>query len=504
MELLNVLVVEDEKIEREVLTKIICDNFRDCVDQVVSVTNGEVALEVFKKENFQLVFTDINTPKMTGLEFLREIKKINPEIKSIIVTGYDYFEYAQEAIRIGVDDFILKPATQEEICQRIKDIIGRMSQDIDHNFSHTSKFQEIQTILQSDLIYTILYHENAANIQKYLSIFHLDVKSAICFCLNRNEVTNKQVQAICEGLRTIYLSCFSENYFDSTVIYIFHDEQLVQSDIEMIKLQIKKVIGEYKTIRHGGIKNTIEEYYDSYAEARDQKVGVYINKKNKEYDEIQAKIQVLCDNLISSMMDGSLYIDKQIALEFRKLCLGMNEKQLHDSLNIFLTILKDKMNADQDMQGYDELIDRSIEQINNVLNILQAHELIAYTLKEITYPIVEKKRIKMNKLILKSYQYIENYYQRSIGLNDLANYLDVTPQYISSLLSKHAKNSFTNILAEYRISQAKLLLATDLKIKEIAGMVGFQNQNYFAKTFKKITGYTPNEYKTFYQIENDL
>lgn len=503
MELLNVLVVEDEKIEREVLTKIICDNFRDCVGQVVSVTNGEVALEVFKKENFQLVFTDINTPKMTGLEFLREIKKINPEIKSIIVTGYDYFEYAQEAIRIGVDDFILKPATQEEICQRIKDIIGRMSQDIDHDFSHTSKFQEIQTILQSDLIYTILYHENAANIQKYLSIFHLEVKSAVCFCLNRNEVTSKQVLTIREELRTIYLSCFSENYFDSTVIYIFHDKQLVQSDIEMMKSQIKKVIGEYKTIRHGGIKNAIEEYYDSYAEARDQK-EISINKKMQANCELQKEIQTLCNNLISSMMDGSLCADKQTVLEFRKLCLGMNKKQLQHALNIFLTILKDQMNANQDMKGYDEVIDRSVEQINNVLNILQAHELIAYTLKEITYPIVEKKRIKMNKLILKSYQYIENYYQRSIGLNDLANYLDVTPQYISSLLSKHAKNSFTNILAEYRISQAKLLLATDLKIKEIAGMVGFQNQNYFAKTFKKITGYTPNEYKIFYQIENDL
>ena len=90
--MLKALVVEDEKLEREAFTKLIRDKFHEQIEQVVAVSNGSQALEIFQQESYQLVFTDINTPKMTGLEFLRKIKEINPKVRSIIVTGYDYFE----------------------------------------------------------------------------------------------------------------------------------------------------------------------------------------------------------------------------------------------------------------------------------------------------------------------------------------------------------------------------------------------------------------------------
>ncbi|MBS4975020.1 helix-turn-helix transcriptional regulator [Longicatena sp. 210702-DFI.1.36] len=73
---------------------------------------------------------------------------------------------------------------------------------------------------------------------------------------------------------------------------------------------------------------------------------------------------------------------------------------------------------------------------------------------------------------------------------------------MSSLLSQHTKNSFTNILAEYRVEKAKQLLLNNRKIKEVSSLVGFQNQNYFAKTFKKVTGYTPKEYKQMHVMKD--
>ena len=200
---------------------------------------------------------------MTGLEFLRKIKEINPKVRSIIVTGYDYFEYAQEAIRIGVDDFILKPATQKEICERIENILKRMSDDGLYETAGTSRFQEIQAILQNDLIYSILYQGNTAGIQKYFAILHLHVKSAVCFCLERKEITLKQIDAICKEVQGAYLSCCYGMYFENVVLYVFHDSLLQHKDICWIKEQIQKIIGEYKKIKWGGIKEAVEEYYDS-------------------------------------------------------------------------------------------------------------------------------------------------------------------------------------------------------------------------------------------------
>lgn len=498
--MLKALVVEDEKLEREALTKLIRDKFHEQIEQVVAVSNGSQALEIFQQESYQLVFTDINTPKMTGLEFLRKIKEVNPKVRSIIVTGYDYFEYAQEAIRIGVDDFILKPATQKEIGERIENILKRMSDDGLYETAGTSRFQEIQAILQNDLIYSILYQENAAGIQKYFAILHLHVKSAVCFCLERKEITLKQIDAICKEVQGAYLSCCYGMYFENVVLYVFHDSLLQHKDICWIKEQIQKIIGEYKKIKWGGIKEAVEEYYDSYVEARnhDAMSGENHVLKNTEYYNV---IKCLSDDLLSAVFDGNLCIlNEQVALEFKKFCFGMNKEQLQEMLTLFFRLLSDKLMQYEGMEKSLKILEVAMERVVDVNNIQQAFEMVSSILHEIVYPIVEKQQAKMNKLILLSYRYIQEHYHQPIGLNDLAKYLDVTPQYICTLLSQHKKTNFTNILAEYRIAQAKRLLIDNKKIKEVANLVGFQNQNYFAKTFKKITGYTPNEYRSFYQF----
>ena len=496
--MLKALVVEDEKLEREALTKLIRQEFHEQIEQVVSVTNGSQALEIFRQESFQLVFTDINTPKMTGLEFLRKIKEINLEVRSIIVTGYDYFEYAQEAIRIGVDDFILKPATQKEICERIDQILKRMHQD-SSEAENTSRFHEIQAILQNDLIYSILYQEDSLSIQKYFTILHLYVKSAVCFCLERKEITMKQVDAICKTIQTMYHSCCYGMYFENVVLYVFHDSLLREDDVHQIKMQIQSIIGEYKKIKYGEVKEAVEEYYDSYAEARSQD----ILKKNEdilENSEYYNAVKCLSDDLITAAFDGHLCImNEEAALEFKKLCLGMNKEQLQNMLTLFLQLFSKKLEQYEQMEDSLAILDVVKKRVTDVSNIQQAYEMIVSIVHEIVYPIVEKQQAKMNKLILLSYRYIREHYHQPIGLNDLADSLDVTPQYICTLLSQHKKTNFTNILAEYRIAQAKRLLIGDKKIKEVANLVGFQNQNYFAKTFKKITGYTPNEYRQMYQ-----
>ena len=496
--MLKALVVEDEKLEREALIKLIREEFHEQIEQVVAVTNGSQALEIFQQESFQLVFTDINTPKMTGLEFLRRIKEINPEVKSIIVTGYDYFEYAQEAIRIGVDDFILKPATQKEICERIDQILKRMRQDSNEAES-TSRFHEIQAILQNDLIYSILYQEDATNIQKYFTILHLHVKSAVCFCLERKEITMKQIDAICKTIQTMYHSCCYGMYFENVVLYVFHDSLLQEEDVRWIKTQIQSIIGEYKKIKWGEVKEAVEEYYDSYAEARSQDI-LKKDEDISENSEYYNAVKCLSDDLVTAAFDGHLIImNEQLALEFKKLCLGMNKEQLQEMLTLFFRLLSDKLMKYENMENSLKVLEAVMERVVDVNNIQQAYEMIVSILDEIVYPIVEKQQEKMNKLILLSYRYIQEHYHQPIGLNDLADSLDVTPQYICTLLSQHKKTNFTNILAEYRIAQAKRLLIGDKKIKEVANLVGFQNQNYFAKTFKKITGYTPNEYRQMYQ-----
>ena len=185
---MNVLIVEDEKIERDALVSLFSEYFSKRVQLVTSVNNGESALEEFERNNFELVISDINIPRMNGLELLRAIKTRKPKTRCIILTSYDYFEYAQESIRIGVDDFILKPAKKQDICNRIEKMMDMIEEESKgEGISLSYHLRQVQSILQSDLLYAILYNDSEKNIQRYFKILHMNVKNAVCFCIKRKE-----------------------------------------------------------------------------------------------------------------------------------------------------------------------------------------------------------------------------------------------------------------------------------------------------------------------------
>ncbi len=127
---MQLLIVDDEPIIRDGIKSLI-DFDQLGITEVYEAENGEKALEVFKAYQPDIVLADINMPKMNGLEFSQSIKRIKPEVKIALITGYDYFDYAREAIKIGVEDYILKPVSRSDIesllkrmCDKVKEAKG--------------------------------------------------------------------------------------------------------------------------------------------------------------------------------------------------------------------------------------------------------------------------------------------------------------------------------------------------------------------------------------------
>ena len=124
----KLLIVEDEYIIRKGILSFV--NFKELnIYKVLEAADGKVALEIFKEELPDLILADINMPKINGLEFAAACKSIKPDVKIGIVTGYDYFEYAQTALKLGVDDYILKPASKKDIGQVLAKLISKISEE---------------------------------------------------------------------------------------------------------------------------------------------------------------------------------------------------------------------------------------------------------------------------------------------------------------------------------------------------------------------------------------
>jgi two-component system response regulator YesN len=118
----HLLILDDEPVVRTGIKNSL-DYDSLTIDTVYEAENGQVALEIAKKHRIDLVLADINMPKMNGLAFSKEVKQINPSVRIAIITGYDYFDYAIEALRVNVDEYLLKPVTKNDIEQALKKLI---------------------------------------------------------------------------------------------------------------------------------------------------------------------------------------------------------------------------------------------------------------------------------------------------------------------------------------------------------------------------------------------
>ncbi|MBN2795847.1 MAG: response regulator [Clostridia bacterium] len=128
----NLLIVDDEPLVRRGIKDLV--NFETLeIGAVYEASNGEKALEIFKTQRIDIILMDINMPKINGLSLAEQIKSIDKNVKIAMITGYDYFDYAVKALRIGVDEYILKPVSRKDIDEILKKLIQSKIKDLKQN-----------------------------------------------------------------------------------------------------------------------------------------------------------------------------------------------------------------------------------------------------------------------------------------------------------------------------------------------------------------------------------
>jgi len=122
----TLLLVDDEPLVRRGITTLV-DLHALNIGQVYEADNGQDALALFEAHSPDLILLDINMPRMNGLELAQAIRSLNPEVPIAIITGYDYFDYAVKALKIGVEDYILKPVSRKDVAEVLTKLIDRLS-----------------------------------------------------------------------------------------------------------------------------------------------------------------------------------------------------------------------------------------------------------------------------------------------------------------------------------------------------------------------------------------
>lgn len=503
-EMCKVVIVDDEFIMRQGL-KYMIDWEKEQFEIVGEASNGNEALLLLEHVKPHIILCDVVMPQMDGLEFSKIVHNIYPEIRLIMLSGYDDFEYVKGTLLNGAIDYILKPTLNPEellvILQKAANKIPGLSiqkkeersiekriehffldTDVNYNFDHSvfpNTFFRMMAIylkyedkkdwnMQSVFLGKIKQYLEKKSIGKQYTLFFKDKLLIVIFNYNMKE--REEIKNICEEIvkqltylnPALYTVCSEESISLEELKQCYHSQILAESE----KAFYYKGCNLRFLEKNKHLDQPIEPFnytlFSSYINSRHYAEGVY-----------------MLNDYINHAMD-----------------LQMKDSKLKNILKNMLYNLLDSINGNQDeldemRYRYFDLIDQS----RYADELLDAFGFI----REDVMTYVQAKSYSEDTRINKMLDYISNHYAESLDLASLAKVFNFNYYYLSAYFSQHMVEGFSGYLNRLRIDQAcRLLEKEDYTIAQISSMVGYSEQSYFSRVFKKMTGMTPSKWRAKY------
>lgn len=536
----RLLVVEDEEMIRN---KIIYNtNWKEHgFVEVLQASNGMEALDIVRKNNIDIVITDIQMPEMNGIELIREIKSLNRGIKCIIITAYAEFEYAKESVKLNVNDYILKPFKSKDLL----DIVKKLSEEINRERNERvevenlrRQLRENKKALREKLFNDLLSNSYIGEIESdlnYLELSKLRNREYFIAVININNFMELIIEEDEEQKYIVNLSFYnlvtkfltylekdssdtSEdklvysviNYkIDQLVIVVYEDIDKFTSAFEdLIKLG-RMELGFCITIGIGNKYKNLTDVHISYREAcsaalLDRVYGreiVYIfndlNFGNKVYSK---QLHILGDTkLYDDLKIGAFpeikndIVDIITQIKSSKLELDAINTIIYNVVLLSCKTINELGYDIFEIMGEDFNLHFDVKEINN---LVQLEEWLLSFFYKVNEYINQKRSNRNQKLLSKVKDYVDGNYNENITLTSISKDFGISSGYLSVLFNDYIGQNFIDYLTNLRIQSAKnLLKRTDLKIYEIADRVGYRDAYYFSTAFKKIVGINPTDYR---------
>lgn len=506
----KIVLVDDEILIRESIRETIDWNkegFIYCGD----APDGELALPLIEEQAPHILITDIKMPFMDGLELTSVVRQRFPDTKIIILSGYDDFHYAQSALRLGVEDYCLKPFSAAELIQMLHTVSAKIDQERRLKQKITYTTDKLYADLCGGLITTGAAIEAAAqlDLQIVAPYYATVILSIIPPFLEESE----KVQAA-ELLLTSTLTEYSDiSYFRRSrteTVLILKD-----SHPDLLSARIDKLVhdlnhnntpfGLQLSVSCGGVHERLQGIHLSFQEAEDDRMIKKLSRQNKEA-LFQASIDrspdtVLLDrnSLIHFLKLGNPVEAPHFIAQFSE---GLNKMSWNSMYAYYLIndiTLELVQTAKQTFRSDGNQAELIQELQKKIRSIASAEECLDYFLGLYKRLWVWRSAgsDKYGELIEKVKLHIqENYHNDQLSLHDISTQIGVSSSHLSKVFSQETGQTMTEYLTATRIGKAKeLLKTTRCKTFEIAYQVGYSDQHYFSNLFKKVTGMTPMEYR---------
>lgn len=542
--MLKIFLAEDEVVVRETIKRMI--PWEELGFELVGeAADGEMALPLLLRQQPDLLITDIKMPFMDGLTLARLAKKEIPGLKVVILSGYDDFNYAKQAIGIGVEDYLLKPITKNALIERLSEIRSRY----EHEKTQKEYYEKFQREMQA-------YEKNSSRdffealvggsmdmmeVYKRAEKLGLDIVAeaynVLIFTMNcdedfsgqRDEYYSWEAESL-ELLENFFAGHSSAMLFRSNIfsygVLLKGQRETIEENTRACVDEIRKILSRQDGRREwflavGQSVERLSQIQKSYHTASrafsqrylyDENILYYDEMETMEHPGGQAETE---DNAYLQKVDVNA-LNPAILQKF--LSNGLQEETENFVKDYFYAIGQEPMES---------LVFRNYVILNvrfsvisfikglgcdtNEMESADTEEVLAESGKNMESAIAYAKKMisqaigirdqnsgNKNRSILKTaVDFIDSHYMdEEISLNTVANVANVSSNHFSALFSQNMGQTFIEYLTTLRMNKAKeLLRCTGMRSSEIAGEIGYKDAHYFSYLFKKTQGMTPSDYR---------
>ena len=540
--MLKIFLAEDEVIVRETIKRMI--PWEDLGFELVGeAADGEMALPLLLRQKPDLLITDIKMPFMDGLTLAKVAKKEIPGLKVVILSGYDDFNYAKQAINIGVEDYLLKPITKNALIERLTEIRSRYEHEKTQKEYYEKFHREMQAYEKNssrDFFEALVSGSmDMMEIYRRSEKLGLDIVAeaynVLIFTMNCEEDFSGQREGYseweAESLELLE-EFFSEN--TSAMLFrcnIFSYGVLIKGQKETIEENTRSCVSEIQRILDrkeqkrqwfvaaGEPVERLSQIQKSYYSASrafsqrylyDENILYYdemasMEKKNVTEDDStylqKVDVNALNPVILQKFLSNGLLEETENFVKDYFYAIGQEPLESlvfrnYVTLNVRFSVMSflKEIGCDTrtlEQEDTKDVLSESSKSLENA---------IAYAEKIISQAIAlrDQNSGNKNRSILKTaVDFIDSHYmEEDMSLNKAANVANVSANHFSALFSQNMGQTFIEYLTNLRMNKAKeYLRCTSMRSSEIAGEIGYKDAHYFSYLFKKTQGMTPSDYR---------
>lgn len=535
---IKVFLVEDEMVIRRGIKNSI-DWEKEGYIFCGEASDGELAYPMIIKEKPDILITDIRMPFMDGLELCKLVKKELPNIKILILSGYDEFDYAKEAIRLGVTEYLLKPISSGKLLEALngvsesirrekedKDLVRKYMEEMRENTEH-----EKQKFFEQMIAGNLSMADALETGKKYEMNLSAGMYNLLLFRFTLGEENRKSGELLGEAEYAIeklterleYVFEFQRGVEGWAFLLMADNEEQMSERVKELSKDLEEIMKNYSTIAYfGGIGQPVarlRELEESFREAERALAARSTMELNRIISVEDIRMAQNVDTLDDIEITSFGEIEKTRTMLEKFLNNGA-EDEIDEFVDVYINELPEEnlksvlmrqyiimdayivmMSFCEKIEGIEGEMQAQSEELKNSMKTIQTLEEIKNYIRMLLKKIIGVRdtisgRRYSDIIEIAKDQIRKTYMSDEISLNTIAAEVGMSPSYFSSIFSKEMGKTFVEYLTEIRMDRAKeLLMCSSMKTSEIGYEVGYKDPHYFSYIFKKTQNCTPKEFR---------